>query len=138
MKKAVKFIFFILLGFIVASNATLVFASSAYKNSYLPLNQVWMQSEIDVSRTGNYSTMFIHVYVVCKPSGYADYTKCRFMLYHPTTPNLPISSSTTYTETYSYYKAINEGYLSLSTFDICVSGNNPDLDAMVYYYYSGR
>lgn len=137
MKKAVKFIFLILLGIIVASNATLVFASSGDKTSYLPLDQVWTKSVNDASRSTDYSTVYFHVYTVYPTSGTDNYTRCRFVLYHPTTSGLMISSISTYTEGNSYYKSINEGYLSLTTFDIGVSGNNPDLNGYVSYYYSG-
>lgn len=138
MKKVVQFVFLILLGIIIASNATLVFASSGYVNTYLFLNQVWDQSVLDASRTGNYSNVYIKVYTVYPPSGPDNYTKCKFLLYHPTIPDVTISAVSTYTEGSSYYKSIYEGYLSLSTFDICVSGNNPSLDGYVYYWYNGR
>lgn len=138
MKKAATFIFSILLGFIVASNATLVFAAYGNTSTYLPYEQVWMQSVVDLYRTGDYSHVFLHVYSVYPMFGTDNYTKCKFALYHPTTPNLRISSISTYTEGNDYTKNINEGYLSLSYVDICVSGNKPDKDGYVYYYYWGR
>lgn len=114
------------------------FASSGNVRTYIPLNSVMNQSVTGVTRTTDFSYVLIYSISIYPRSGEDTYEQCYFRLYHNSIGNTPISSKYKITEGKTYKLYITEGYLSVSKVDICVAGNDPDLDAYVSYSYNGK
>lgn len=103
-------------------------------------NKVMTQATLGITRTMAYSYAQVQIDAVYPTGTYTidKYSRANAKLFHHTTPNQPISNNYLISEGSGYQNVtINEGYLNLSSFDLCFAGNtnNP---VVVAYHYNGK
>ena len=116
------------------------FASSGSGTVTTAANKVMTQAKLGITRTMAYSYAQVQIDAVYPAGTYSTdpYWRANARLYHHTIPNQPISDTYLISEGSGYQNVtINEGYLNLSSFDLCFAGNtnNP---VVVAYHYNGK
>lgn len=114
-------------------------AGSVSKTIRVPENCI-MTSAGRAGRTTKYGYVSVRANSVY-PTGEYDkdnYTKCKTQLFHVTS-HKAISEKYTLTEGKGYTKVyIAEGYKDVTEVNVCLSGNDPGLPAMVNCTYDGH
>ncbi len=140
-KKLVNTIAAIILTALVCIQAKdVIFASSsAVKGQIIvPKGCIMRLAESNVSRTLDYSYVYVKIDAVYPTGTYTEdtYKKCRVKLHNSNNLSQRISDVYTLIEGTGYHKVyINQGYLSITSFNMYFSGNNENYTAVVDYHY---
>ena len=113
------------------------YASSGSGSVTVPTSSVYVVGKYDVSRSGNYSYVNVLAQEIKPTSASTEdtYTKCKTVLY---SQNIMVSNEVVLTEGIEARVPMRESYLYVTYFNLCFAGNNPNLRAVVRFYYDGK